>query len=440
MADTLAPAGSAHIAQQVDLGRQAPAHARLLVAAIVLGIYSGHWGLMGVPVPLDRLAMAGAVALLVVWWARGRPLDWGFDPVHILMLLSVLGILVSASAAGTLGDPSSQFALLDRVVMPYLAFFLAPVALAGDRSRRLLVQALTATGAYVAITTIVSVTGPDWLLFPRYLADPSVGIAHDRGRGPSAESVGTGLLLVVCGAAAVINAVRTRGSARAASTATAALCTAAAFLTLTRSIWVSMVAVVIAVVVMFPEVRRRLPALVAALALVLGAALTLVPGLGSTALDRLGTERTLEDRAYTNEAAIGMVIHHPLTGVGWGRFVAESPDYIFQHDTGPLTNVDIEVHNVFLSRASELGVPAALLFAAIVLLGPVRAVVRRGDAPAAETGTDIRALGTVAVVAWLVLSMVTGLSFAFANLLVWALAGLALGVRGVPGACVEERS
>jgi O-antigen ligase len=433
VADTLAPPGPAEAAVGADHpGPDVPWHARLLVVSLVLGIFSGHWGLMGVPLPLDRLALGAALALFLLSCTRRRPEPWRIGGVHVLMVVSVLGITASASFAGTLWVRSSQFAMLDRVVLPYLVFVFAPLALATPPSRRLLVRALTVTGAYVAVVTVVSMTGPDWLLFPRYLADPQVGIAHDRGRGPSAESVGTGLLLIVCGAAAVINAVRSRGVIRVLSGATGGLCAAAAFLTLTRSIWVSMVAVVLAVVVMFPGLRRRVPALVASVVLVVGAVLVLVPGLGQAATDRLGNERSLEDRAYTNDAAIGMVVHHPLTGVGWGRFVAMSPDYLFQHDTGPLTNVDIEVHNVFLSRAAELGVPGAALFAVIVLLGPVRAVVTRQVARPAEDGTDVHVLATVAVVTWGVTSMVTGLSFAFANLLVWALAGLAFALRVGP--------
>lgn len=436
MADqTLTAALPAHYADDVDADRRVPAHSWLLVVSLALGVFSGHWGLMGVPVPLDRVALGGATVCLVTWWVRGRPVHWSVRPVHGLMVLSVVAILASASFAGTLGVRSSQFALLDRVVMPYLMFFLAPVALAGAQSRRLLVHVLTATGAYVAVVTIVSITGPDWLLWPRYLADPSIGIAHDRGRGPSAEAVGTGLMLIVCGAAAVLDAVRSTGRTRVACGVVAGLCAAGAFLTLTRSIWVSMLAVLVAVAVMFPELRRRLPALVAAVAVMVGAVLLLVPGLGASATDRLGNERSLQDRAYTNDAALRMVVERPLTGVGWGRFVEESPDYVFQSDTGPLTNVDIEVHNVLLSRASELGVPGAALFVLIVLLGPVAAVLaRRGvrlrDVP--DDLTDVHVLATVAVVSWVVVSMFTGLSFAFANLLAWALAGLSFGLRVAP--------
>jgi putative inorganic carbon (HCO3(-)) transporter len=399
-----------------------PAHGWLLIAAIVLGVFSGHWGLMGVPVPLDRLALAGSFACFGWWWLRGGEARLRPAPVHVAMVATVLLCLVSAFLFGTMTQPDSLFALLDRVVMPYVAFVFAPLALATPLSRRRLVQALTWTGLYVGLTATLSVWGPESLLFPRYLADPSVGIAHGRARGPSAEAVGTGLLVVTCGVAAAINAQHSRGFQKVGSAVTVVVCTIAGFLSLTRSIWLAMLLVLLSCALVLPAARGRVLACGAAVAALVAVVLLLVPGVGNAALDRLGTERSLEDRAYTNEAAVRMAVENPLTGVGWGRFRAASSDYIFQHDTAPLTNVGIEVHNVFLSRAAELGVPGLALTAAVVLLGPVRGL---GRPPPTRDGSATRVLALAAVVSWLSTSLVTGLSFAFANLLAWAVAGLA---------------
>ena len=416
-----------------------PAAAWLFIAALVLGIFSGHWWLLGIPVPLDRVALAGSFALLGMAWLRGTTPATRVAPVHVAMALAVALCVASAAWAGTLVDRQSLFALLDRVMLPYVGFVVAPLVLSTPLARRRLVQALTVTGLYVSLTAVISVWGPEALLWPRYLADPAVGIAHSRARGPSAEAVGTGLLVITCGAAAALNAVRTTGLQRVVSALTVGICIVAGFLSLTRSIWGGMILVVLAISLVVPQARRRILGLLGGAVVLVGLVIVLVPGVGTSALDRFSTERSLEDRAYTNEAAIRMMVDRPLTGVGWGQFVHESPAYLVQHDTAPLTNVGIEVHNVFLSRGAEMGMPGLLLALVVVLLGPLRGLLprRRSLLSSASDVLDMRVLATAAVVSWLAASLVTGLSFSFANLLTWVLSGLAFGggvvaARGAP--------
>ena len=50
-----------------------------------------------------------------------------------------------------------------------------------------------------------------------------------------------------------------------------------------------------------------------------------------------------------------MVEAHPLVGVGWGRFQAESAHYFEQNPDFPLTATDEIIHNVFLTYAAETG-------------------------------------------------------------------------------------
>jgi O-antigen ligase len=61
----------------------------------------------------------------------------------------------------------------------------------------------------------------------------------------------------------------------------------------------------------------------------------------------------------------------PLFGVGWENFMNVSPDYMLQQPGYPITGLDIEVHNVFLSHAAELGIPGLLLWLA-AFLGALR--------------------------------------------------------------------
>ena len=70
--------------------------------------------------------------------------------------------------------------------------------------------------------------------------------------------------------------------------------------------------------------------------------------------------------------AVRMADAHPMTGVGVGNFVTESPRYLVQ--PGSVTRSDLVIsqrkvaHNTYLQLAAEGGAPALLLFVAILAL------------------------------------------------------------------------
>ena len=64
------------------------------------------------------------------------------------------------------------------------------------------------------------------------------------------------------------------------------------------------------------------------------------------------------DRRNTNAAALRAIEEYPLTGVGWVEFVSRSGEFVRQDDDYPVTVTSIEIDNVALSRAAELGIPA----------------------------------------------------------------------------------
>ncbi len=59
------------------------------------------------------------------------------------------------------------------------------------------------------------------------------------------------------------------------------------------------------------------------------------------------------------------------------KFLDVSTDWVRQADGYPITNVTIEVHNVFLGRAAELGIPGLVLWTACVVAGPIRSMFQR---------------------------------------------------------------
>ncbi len=398
----------------------------LLSASVCLQVFSGNWQYLGLPLGLDRLLLLAALAACLRDLLSGRiPHAVRIRPVHVALALMTTVAVVSALFAGTLLTPAGGFALLDRLgFVPFLAFLLAPLAFrtAADRDR--LLVTFVVTGAFLGLTALLEGVGLNRLSFPPYIADESLGIHQGRARGPFLEAVANGLALYVCAVASCVAlATWHRPLARRSAGVVAALCMLGTVFTLTRAVWLAAVVASLVAALTEPRLRRLLlPAAVTGVATV-GLALLLVPGLSDRISERSGDQRSLWDRYNTNAAAVRIVEERALSGVGWQRFAEVAPDYLRQSERYPLTGSGIEVHNVPLSHAAELGLPAAALFLLCLLLAVGHGLVR-GPAP----GLAHWRVGLWAVAgAWAIIASFGPLSYAFPNTVLWLWAGLVLG-------------
>ena len=94
-------------------------------------------------------------------------------------------------------DPVVQH-IVNGYGMPLAVFWIARGAALTERRLNWTYGCLIAFGVYLALTGLCEVTGQWWAVFPRYIADPEVGLHFGRARGPMAHSVSYGLCLAVC--------------------------------------------------------------------------------------------------------------------------------------------------------------------------------------------------------------------------------------------------
>jgi putative inorganic carbon (HCO3(-)) transporter len=398
-----------------------PAYVLLFLGGLVLSMFSGNSKLLGLPVAPDRVFFGLSLVLL----ALQRPLSSvvrGRERLSVLMAATVAWVIASALAAGTLLTNYGLFALLDRIVLPFVFFLLAGVVFSDARSRNLLLRVLVLVGLYLGFTAFFEMVGPHALVFPGYILDPNAGILFGRARGPFLASDADGLVMVACVAAGVLGWSRWRGAWRWTAAVTSVVCLLGALLTLTRSIWLGGALGLVLAGLAAPRLRRWLPLVLVTLAAGVVVALATLPGLHEDATARAGTSRSLQDRANTNAAALRVVKERPLTGVGWMRFIDVSQDYVRQSDDFPLTNIHIEVHNVVLGRAAELGLPGAALWVLCLFAGPVAAAVRPLSGPPDVEGWRLVLLA--ALTCWIVAIMVSPVPYPLPNDLVWLLGGL----------------
>jgi putative inorganic carbon (HCO3(-)) transporter len=360
-----------------------------LSAAIFLTPFASHWPRLGIAGPLspDRLLfVAGAVAVLL----RAPPVAdrprLRLAPAHYLLALATAYALVSAIFAGTLLREDGFLKILDAFgIVPFVTFLVAPLAFRTPRQRRVLLATLVGLGAYLGLTVLFQMVGARALVFPKYILDESYGLHPDRGRGPFVDPVASGLALYTCAVACAIAVASWRNaSARALAFAIGLLCVVGTFLSLERSVWVGAVTGTAVVMIAVRGLRHLFVPVAVAMAVAVGAALTLIPGLSERASGRVNESSALWDRKNLDRAAISMIEARPLIGFGWSGFVDHSADYFEQAQTYPLTaagtnrhNTRFGVHNTPLGYAVDLGLVGLSLWLLGVLFGVGGAVASR---------------------------------------------------------------
>jgi putative inorganic carbon (hco3(-)) transporter len=397
----------------------------LLSIGIVLASMSGNWKHLGLPgsIAPDRLVL-GAALLAVGIRALRSAERVTFRPraVHVVLGLAIAYAVASAIAAGTIGERAAIFRLVDRFgIVPFACFLVGPLLFRGARQREVLLRVVVAFGGYLGLTALFETVGPKALVFPKYILNPTIGSHADRARGPFIEAVSNGFALYACLVAAVIALVTWKGRwARAGAGAVAGLCSLGLVLSLTRSVWLGAVAASVIVLVAARETRRfAVPAVVAG-ALFVGSALALIPGLSARASSRADNQQTVWDRKNLNRAALNMIQAKPLFGFGWERFEADNPEHFRQADNYPLTRTNnVELHNVFLSNTTELGLVGTSLWALALLLGVGGAIAMRGPPELRPWRVGLAAIA----ICWVVIDNFV-YPGAFAPLLLWVWAGV----------------
>jgi putative inorganic carbon (HCO3(-)) transporter len=399
-----------------------------LSIGIAVSVFSANSQYLGFPIGPDRiLIIAGLLALAFrAPGARRRPVLHA-QPVHWLLAVTVLYAVVSAVLSGTVFEHQAFFALLDRLAVPFLMFFVAPAVFATARQRSILLATLVVTGGYLGLTALFEALGVRALVFPKYILDPSLGIHEERARGPFLEAVANGLGLYGCGVAAAVAFARYRGLrwARVGAVVVLVLCAAGVVFTLTRAVWIASAAATIVALSATPGLRRLLVPAAAAGTVLVVTVLVLVPGLSARASERENAQLPVWSRLNVNSAAVRMVGERPLLGFGWGRFVPSSGPYLTQHASYPLIGLGLEVHNVFLGRAVDLGLIGAAIWLAGLIAALGVAAVTRGPPEAIAFRAGLIAL----IGNWIIVANFGPLGYAFPNLLLWTWAGIVWGWR-----------
>ena len=401
-------------------------------AALLLSMFGGSWGTLGLPrsVAPDRIVLVVALAAIVVRapCARDRPLI-RFKPLYAVMYVAGAYAIGSAIAVGTITNHGAIFDLLDRMqILQWLVFIIAPAAFVTAADRRVLMGTLVAMGLYLGCTGIFEILGPHALVFPRYINNPNVGIQFGRARGPFVEAAVNGLALYACILASCI-ALREWRSRLALVLAglAIAVCSVSLLLTFQRTIWIGVAIAALVTLIVVRELRRYiLPALLG-VAVIVGIGFT-IPSVHQKLQTRTNDVGTVQDREALDAAAVNMVEARPLLGFGWGRFTTVAPSYFVTSNSYSSEGfVGTPVHDVYASIAAELGLVGMVLWLLILIWGVGGAVFTNRAPP--ELRPWRVALGSLFIL-WLAAGISSPLATSFQSLILWLWAAVVLGGCG----------
>ena len=407
-----------------------------LLVASCFGYPFLHFDLGPTVVTLDRLVIVGLSAAYIVQRALRRTDPKTLETIDKL-LLALLAVLTFSTLThdwhvGPGCDAPPLWRLATGFMMPGIIYWIARQSWLIERRVTLVHGALACFGVYLAATGLAEVTHQWWLVFPKYIADPAVGLHFGRARGPMVQAVSYGLFLGINMLAAFVWRSRWNRTGQIFWLIVIASELAALACTYTRSIWIG---TALAIVVALALTLRGIWRPIVLGALVSSALVMSVVQLDSlTNLQREGSAteaRTSADmRASFAYVSWQMFLDRPILGFGFGQFYREKLPYLSDRSTPLQLELirDFIHHNTYLSLLTETGLVGLGLYLAILIAWARRGWrLARSDNPAWMRAHGVLLLGALAT--YVVQMMFHEVSYTtLDNSLLFLLAGIAVGL------------
>lgn len=379
----------------------------LLLIGACFGYHFARWDAGPITLTLDR---AGLVAVFGAYliarrmghtrWAPLELQDWILGAfIALLTFSTVLGGYIGQGQ----DDVPSMWRLIAGYYIPATIYWMAREVPMNERRFRLLLGAFTGFGIYLGLTGIAEMTGQWWAVFPRHIADPTVGMHFGRARGPMVALPTYGVYLGVCLLAAWLWLPRLSRWGQLCLTMAAPIFFAGIFLSLTRSVWIG-VGLGIMTTLFFTLRDAWRP-------LVLGSIIIGGGIIGLTQIDKivgLQREETAAEAAMSANMRLSfayvswkMFLDHPLLGVGFGNFPSAKLPYLEDRSTDLQLDIirTLAHHNTFLSLLTETGALGLALFLAL-LAAWTRTAWRRlrdPEQPEWARGLSVLLLGSLGI-------------------------------------------
>lgn len=348
----------------------------LLVVTSTFGVNFLQFDVGPVTLSLDRLAIVGLVAAFILQWKAGRVQIRPWMTLDTVMAVFFGVLILNTFAHDWRTTEPDQVPVVQHLIQGYLipltVYFIARNLKYGEKEIDWFLMAMTAFGVYLAVTGILEGLGLYSFVFPRYIADPKLGLHFGRARGPMIQSVSYGVYLCGCLLAACLLWWRSSKQTHLFILGLIPLFLAAIFFTKTRTVWAGGGLGLMAAI--FLTMRGK-PRIVLITGMVTCGLLAVVGK--SDAILGLKREGTVQDtrrsvrmRASFTYVSWQMFQDKPLFGHGFSQFKKAKLPYLADRNTDLLLESirTYDHHNTFLSILTDLGLAGLIPFLAMYAL------------------------------------------------------------------------
>jgi O-antigen ligase len=329
-----------------------------------------------IDVTIERILFSIIILLTFFGFVKGLQQrlfhNYSFE---LLMGLFVLICIISMLQHGFFPErpefSSPWFVFITGYFFPFITFFFAKYYLSSTADIRLIFSILFYIGAYMAIMSFFEFYQIDQLIFPRYVANPDIGIHYGQARGPFLNSPHMGMAVLFSLACGLHLISYRLGMGKLIFSLLLFLYPFAVFFSQTRAVYLAFVFMLVIYLFLyhthFPKWKVvALPVFTVILAIL---ALTPILAREDRRAGGLYQVETVTIRQGLTQMSFLMIKDHPLTGVGLTQFVPA----MLEKYRGRVPILDIYqdatyFHNHLLGMATELGLTGVLVYLSIIIL------------------------------------------------------------------------
>ncbi len=337
-----------------------------LLLAMITGLFGMRgmliWGMSLPNLTMDRVVWAALLLVFLVMWRRGKIKSLTPDLAEYAMLALLIVILVSTYvhesylAEWSTGEKFLFGAVVQAFFLPFVTYAIARRGIHTINQMHSLLVGVGLISIYLGITSLGEASGADWLVYPKYILDPTQGIHFGKARGIFLSGSVNGLAMGMTLPLLFWLWVKDHSATQWLWLMAIAVVGLAIIPTFERSSWLGAVGA-LGVMVIFWQKRRFLTmgAITFAVAIWLLAA---PDSYIDKIQEKIKTQETIDFRIDMINTSIEMIRTHPVTGVGFNRFEEETSNY-GMHSWGAPS------HNLPLTLFAELGLLGFLSYLAI---------------------------------------------------------------------------
>jgi len=363
---------------------------------------------IGVSLTADRLWLVVLLIQFCYDLATGRSQwrAWNGADLFLMLFMGwlILRTIVTPMGEEIRGQPSTWMHLVNGYLVPAFLYGILRNTKTSEQAVWGGVTVMLLFGLYLSVTAILEVTKQWSLVFPPFIADPTLGIHFGRARGPMLNSVRLGMCLCACLAILWTFPVWLLAKHRAAwvlALVLTPLFLIGILLTYTRSVWMAAIAVVVILVVNL--LRGKTRAIALGTMLMAGILGGWVAGQNLVAFKReYSAAETLESTRMRGAFAYvswKMFQDRPLMGFGFNQFQVHNRPYLDDRTTDiRLESIRGYVHhNSYLSLLVDLGLLGGILFCltSAAMLQNIRTLLRHRQASPLARSVGVMSLCVV---------------------------------------------